>query len=254
MIKLKIENLNYSINNKKIIENINLKIKEKSFVGLIGPNGCGKSTLLKNIYKVLTPSNGKIYIEEKNIKNLPSKEFARIVSVVAQNDIIDFDFSIKDIVLMGRYSHKKLFESNKKEDEKIVDEALEIVGLKGYEERSFFSLSGGEKQRVFIARAIVQQSEFIILDEPTNHLDIKYQIQIMNILKSLNKTTFSAIHDMNLAAYYCNYLIIMKDRKIYNMGTPEEVLTEKMFKEVFEVNAKINESEYTKKLNIHYIP
>jgi len=253
-LKLKIENLNFEIDNTKILKNINFNIKKGEFVGVIGPNGCGKSTLLKNIYNILTPTNGSIFIDNTSIENFSPKELAKKISTLTQHSGGDFDFSIVDIVLMGRYAHSSMFSSTSKKDLKIAKGALDKVGLSNFENRSFLSLSGGEQQRVMIARAIAGENDFFILDEPTNHLDIRYQLEIMDIMKSLDITMFSAIHDMNIAATYCDKLILLEDGKIIAIGTPDEVLSKKNFRNVFGVEVYLSKNPYTNKLSINYIP
>ncbi|CAM2962082.1 ABC transporter ATP-binding protein [Hathewaya histolytica] len=254
MYNIKTENITYKINNIDILKNINISINYGEFVGLVGPNGCGKSTLLKNIYRIYTPTGGCIYLNEKNIFKLTNKEIAKQMAVVAQENSTEFDFSVLEIVLMGRFAHKELFQSDNKRDMNIAEEALHTVGMEEFKERSFLSLSGGEKQRVLIARALVQEAKVLILDEPTNHLDIGYQLQIMDIIKSQRLTTFSAIHDLNIAAFYCDKIFLMSQGEVVKFGTPEEVLTKDMIKKLFRVEAYISKNPCTNKLNISYIP
>lgn len=253
-MKLKVENLHYNINEDSILEGVNIEVKKGEFVGLIGPNGSGKSTLLKNIYKVYKPTKGNIFIDSTGISKLSNKELARKMAVMVQENNLEFDIKVLDMVILGRYSHKKLLESSNNNDYEVAENSLKEVGLAGYEERSFFSLSGGEKQRVLIARALTQEAEFIILDEPTNHLDIRYQFQIMNILKKQNITVFSSIHDLNIAAFYCDKIFAINNGKIVHNGTPEKVLNKKLIKELFGVEAEIGTNPKTKKINISYIP
>ena len=253
-MKLKIEDLSFEIDNTKILKNINFEITKGEFVGIIGPNGCGKSTLLKNIYNILTPTKGSIYIDNTSINDFSSKELAKKISTLTQHSAGDFDFSIIDIVLMGRYAHSSMFSSTSKKDMEIAKKALNKVGLSHFESRSFLSLSGGEQQRVMIARAIAGENDFFILDEPTNHLDIRYQLEIMDIMKSLNITMFSAIHDMNIAATYCDKLVLLEKGKIISIGTPTEVLTKDNFNNIFGVEVYLSTNPYTNKLAINYIP
>ncbi|PAB56209.1 ABC transporter ATP-binding protein [Anaeromicrobium sediminis] len=252
MDRLEVSDLEFSIDDKKIIDNINLCVKENKFVGLIGPNGCGKSTLLKNIYRLYKPHKGAIYLNGTNIEKIKNKEIAKNMSVVSQENNHQFDFTVKEIVLMGRYAHKGLLDSNTEKDEEIAFDSLERVGLKDFYDRSFLSLSGGEKQRVLIARALTQNAKTIILDEPTNHLDIKYQLQIMDVIKSLKVTTFAAIHDFNIASNYCDYIYVMEKGKIKYFGTPEKVLTKKIFEEVFGVKSHISKNPFTNKIHISF--
>lgn len=253
-MKLKIENLSFEIDATKILNNINFEIKKGEFVGIIGPNGCGKSTLLKNIYNILTPTYGSIFIDNRSIDNFSSKELAQKISTLTQHSGGDFDFSIIDIVLMGRYAHSSMFSSTSKKDLEIAEKSLDKVGLSHFKNRSFLSLSGGEQQRVMIARAIAGENDFYILDEPTNHLDIRYQLEIMDIMKSLDITMFSAIHDMNIAATYCDKLILLEEGNIVSIGTPTEVLSKENFKDVFGVEVYLSTNPYTNKLAINYIP
>lgn len=253
-MKLEIKNLNYNIKKLPFLSNINLNVKKGQFVGLIGPNGCGKTTLLKNIYRTLESESGSILIDGKNINGLKNKEFSKLIAIVMQENHLEFDFTVKEIVSMGRLSSTSKFSSDiSYEDEKIIDESLEKVELIKYKNSSFFSLSGGEKQRVMIALALCQNTDFIVLDEPTNHLDIKNQIQIMNMLKDSNITIFTTIHDMNIAAAFCDYIYVVKGGKIVNEGTVEDIFTKEMFKEVFEVDTYIYVNPHNNKLNVSYL-
>jgi len=252
MANIHVEELSFSYDDKNIFNDIDMQVKKKQFVGLIGPNGCGKSTLLKNIYKMYEPSHGSIFIDGKNVKRFRPKDFAKQLAVVSQESNHQFDFLVDEMVMMGRFTHKKLFESDSGQDADVVNNAIERVGLEGFQKRSFLSLSGGEKQRVLIARALAQNSEVVVLDEPTNHLDIKYQLQVMELLKSLNVTTFAAIHDFNIAAQYCDSVYILHEGRVHSSGRPEDVLNETMFKQVFGVNAHINTNPYTDKLHISF--
>ena len=253
-MKLSIENITYSINSKLIVDGVDLGVEEGSFVGLVGPNGCGKSTLLKNIYKVYTPDSGKVYIDGKDLAQLSSRETALEMSVMQQENVVEFDMSVYDMVMLGRFAHQKMFGNDMVKERQIVAEAIDEVGLAGYEQRSFLSLSGGEKQRTLVARALVQQAELIILDEPTNHLDIGYQYQIMTILKNQGLTVFSSIHDLNIAACYCDKIVLMKAGKIVDIGTPWEVLVPEKIKELFGVECQITVNEVTKRPNIVFTP
>lgn len=253
-MKLSIENITYSINSKLIVDGIDLGIEKGAFVGLVGPNGCGKSTLLKNIYKVYTPDEGSVYIDGRDISQLSNREAAREMSVMQQENVVEFDMTVYDMVMLGRFAHQKMFGNDMNRERQIVEDAIEEVGLSGYEKRSFLSLSGGEKQRTLMARALVQQAELIILDEPTNHLDIGYQYQIMSILKSQNLTVFSSIHDLNIAACYCDRVVLMKAGKIVDIGTPWETLTTGKIKLLFGVEAQITTNNVTSRPNIVFAP
>ena len=253
MTKLKVNNLKFRIDKKEILKNISFDVPKGSFIGIIGPNGSGKSTLLKNIYRLYKPYSGEILLDNKDLFKMKDKDCAKEIAVLAQESNSQFDFTVEQIVKMGRYPYKSMFEDYSKKDLKMVYDMLKKVGLEDYKDRSFSNLSGGEKQRVLIARALVQNTDFLILDEPTNHLDIGYQIQLMDLVKSLNITTLSAIHDMNLASMYCDYLLVMKDGKIITCGTVKEVITKEMLKEVFGVNAYIGINPINNKLQVSFM-
>lgn len=253
MFKLQVKNLEFSIDKKEILKDISFEIPKGAFVGIIGPNGSGKSTILKNIYRLYKPDSGQILLDNKNLLNMKDKDCAKEIAVLAQESSSQFDFTVEQIVKMGRYPYKSVFEDYSKKDLDMVTDMLKRVGLEDYVGRSFSKLSGGEKQRTLIARALVQDTEFLILDEPTNHLDIGYQIQLMDLVKSLNITTLSAIHDMNMASMYCDYLIVMKDGKIKNCGSVKEVITEEMLKEIFGVNAYVGVNPMNNKLQVSFM-
>lgn len=253
MKKLQVENLRFSIDKKEILKGISFEVPKGSFIGVIGPNGCGKSTLLKNIYRLHKPSSGSIILDDKELSNMKDKECAKEIAVLAQEGSSQFDFTVEQIVKMGRYPYKSIFEDYSKHDLKMVKDMLKKVGLDDYSGRSFSKLSGGEKQRTLIARALVQNTDFLILDEPTNHLDIGYQIQLMDLVKSLNITTLSAIHDMNIASMYCDYIVVMKKGQVIKFGTVEEVITSEMLKEVFGVNAYVGVNPINKKLQVSFM-
>ena len=227
------------IGNNEILKGVSIDSKNREVIGIIGPNGSGKSTLLKCIYRILKPNNGCIMLGEEDISKMSVKESAKKLAVVAQHNYYNFDFSVGEVVLMGRSPHKKSLEPDNSEDYDIVNESLEKVGMLGFKNRSFSTLSGGEQQRVILARALAQQTPCLILDEPTNHLDIKYQLSLLNIVKSLNLTIISAIHDLNIASMYCDRLFVMKNGRIVGMGTPQEVLTKEFIKEIYDIDVEI---------------
>ncbi len=256
---LKVENLTFSYhkghkNLKTLVENVSFNVDKGEFVGIIGPNGSGKSTVLKNIYRALIPDSGLILLDGENLTKMSYKKSAKKMAVVGQELDLNFDFLVEEIVAMGRNPHKKLFDIDDENDKEIINNALVSLGIEDMAKRSYLNLSGGEKQRVIIARAIAQESKFLILDEPTNHLDISYQMQIFELIKSLNVTVLSAIHDLNLAALFCDRLIVLKDGKIILEGTPDEVLTSENIYKIYGVNTTIEINNVTNKLNISYIP
>ena len=227
------------IGNNERLTGVSIDSKNKEFVGIIGPNGSGKSTLLKCIYRTLKPNGGCIMLGNTPISTMSVKESAKKLAVVAQHNYYNFDFSVEEVVLMGRSPHKKRLEPDNSKDYQIVNESLDKVGMLEFKNRSFSTLSGGEQQRVILARALAQQTPCLILDEPTNHLDIKYQLSLLNIVKDLDLTIVAAIHDLNIAAMYCDRLFVMKNGKIVGSGTPQEVLTKEFIKEIYDIDVEI---------------
>ncbi|UTD05624.1 ABC transporter ATP-binding protein [Treponema denticola] len=236
---LDISSLSFNFGSKNILADIDLSIKDNGIVGIIGPNGSGKSTLLKCIYRVLKPKTGTIFIDGKNINDYQFKETAKKMAVVAQHNDTHFDFNVLEMVLIGRSPHKKFMERDSAEDIELAYKALEQVNMKDFSDRNFSSLSGGEKQRIILARALVQNTDCLILDEPTNHLDIKHQLHFMSLAKDLKITVISAIHDLNIAAMYCNKIYALKEGQIIAAGSVNEVITEEVIKTLYDVEAKI---------------
>ena len=248
---IRVEDLRAVLGGSQILRGVELQVGQKELVGVIGPNGSGKSTLLKCIYRVLRPSGGAVYLDGKALEDYGYKQSARRVAVVAQHNYYNFDFSVQDVVLMGRAPHKRALDRDNARDYQMVAQALETVGMSDFAGRSFSTLSGGEQQRVILARALAQDTPCLILDEPTNHLDIKYQLQLMDIVKGLDRTVVAAIHDLNIAALYCDRLYAIKGGEIVGSGTPKEVLTPDFIRQVYEVDAKTYTDE-TGQLHILY--
>ena len=238
-MELETKALEATLGGNHILKGIQFSVHNKELIGVIGPNGSGKSTLLKCIYRVLQPSAGAVYLDGMDLKTLSYRQSAQMLAVVAQHNFYNFDFSVRDVVLMGRAPHKRALARDNAEDFQIVRESLETVGMLPLADRTFSTLSGGEQQRVILARALAQKTPCLILDEPTNHLDIKYQLQLMDLVKGLDRTVIAAVHDLNIAAMYCDRLYAVKDGRIVGEGTPEKLLTPEFIKEVYEVDAEM---------------
>ena len=241
---LSTKDLSFSTGERELIHKISLDIPQGSFVGLIGPNGCGKSTLLKTIYRVNKSSCGAVYISGRDLEQMKNREVARLMAVVTQENDINFDFTVMEMMMIGRYAHQSLLAARDGNDEKLCREALAYVGMEDFEKRSFLTLSGGEKQRVLIASALSRNTRLVVLDEPTNHLDVGYQFQIMDLMKAQKDiTVFSSIHDMNIAMQYCDYIIAMKDGNVVSVGSPRQVLTAELLSDLFRVRTRICSDE-----------
>ncbi|MNI29058.1 Hemin import ATP-binding protein HmuV [compost metagenome] len=253
-MNLQVDQLRVTLSGTPIVKDISLHVDKGRFVGIIGPNGCGKSTLLKSIYKVIKPKQGSIFLDGNDVLQSSPKSIFKKMGVVGQFNDMNFDFTVHEMVMMGRTPHKHVMESDHQEDYEIVNAALKKVDLISYSNRSYLTLSGGEKQRVILARAIAQQPQFLILDEPTNHLDIKYQLQILSIVKSLKVGTLAALHDLSLAAMYCDILYVVKSGQIVASGNPNKVLTKELVKEVYEIDCEMYTNPVSGGLAIAYIP
>jgi iron complex transport system ATP-binding protein len=180
-----------------------------------------------------------VYLDGRTLGSYPYKESARRIAILAQQNYYSFDFSVREVVLMGRAPHKRALDRDTAEDFRIVAESLETVGMSAFVDRSFSTLSGGEQQRVILARALAQRTPCLILDEPTNHLDIKYQLQLMDLVRGLDRTVIAAVHDLNIAAMYCDRLYAIKDGRIVGQGRPGELLTPEFIREIYEVDAQV---------------
>ncbi len=253
-MRLQVTDLCYAYGQKKAADHVSLHVDAGEFVGLLGPNGSGKSTVLKNIYRGLRPDSGEIMLDGEDLLSMSYRKSALKLAVVGQEHEIPFDFTVEEIVSMGRSPHKRLFDLDTPQDKEIVRQALERLGMEDLAKRSYLHLSGGEKQRVLLARALAQESDFFILDEPTNHLDIRYQLQIFEFIKQLHVTVLSAIHDLNMAALYCDRIYVLQDGRVALDGTPEEVLTPQNIFAIYGVRSTVETHPITGKLSITFLP
>jgi len=260
-MELKVLDLSFFYNSVKILKKISLEVKSGEVLGIIGPNGAGKTTLLKCMNRKLNPRMGVVLIDGKDISETSRKEIAKNIGFVPQLSSVSFPFTVLDIVLMGRYSHTTppllagagiLREREK--DIFIAQQCLEITGIKHLSERFITEISGGEYQKVVIARALAQEPKVLLLDEPTLHLDISHQIEILNLVKNLARRKKLAVgmvlHDLNLAARYSDKILILKKGKIFASGLPEEVLNMKNIEEVYGIGVEISRSNKNGFLNI----
>ncbi len=251
---LHVEKVTWSVEEQTILRDVAVDVAAGELVGVLGPNGSGKSSLLRCIYRALKPDAGYIALEGDSVWDLDAKEAARRTATVLQETPGEFEFVVWEMVLMGRTPHKGMFARENAEDHDLVENALSQVGMLSFADRSFATLSGGEKQRVLIARALAQQARFLILDEPTNHLDVRYQLEILDLVRGLRVTTFTALHDLNLAATYCDRLYIMAEGEIVAAGTPEDVFQPALLRKVFGVEAEVQVHPRTGKLHIVFLP
>jgi iron complex transport system ATP-binding protein len=224
-MSLELRDLCVDIAGRRIVTGIGLTVPDGTFAGLLGPNGSGKSTILKAIYRAHRPAAGKVLIDGKDLLAMRPRDAARRIAVVAQEFTLEFDFTVAELVMIGRTPHKRPFDRDDDTDRAITGQAIERVGCQHLTHRGFNTLSGGEKQRVLIAAALAQGADHLILDEPTSHLDIRYQVEILELVADLGVTVLAAIHDLSLAALFCDTVHLIADGRPVTGGPPGKVLT-----------------------------
>ncbi|MBB6549438.1 ABC transporter ATP-binding protein [Nonomuraea rubra] len=236
-MKLDLRGVSVALDGHAIVHEADLLVDDGEFVALVGPNGCGKSTLLRTIYRALKPSAGLIAVDGDDVHRLPARQAARRTAVVAQEIPADLDFTVAEIVAMGRTPYRP----DAAADAERYARALDRVGLAGAADRIFATLSGGEKQRVLLARALVQETRLLLLDEPTSHLDIRHQLEILHLVRELGSevgiATLAVLHDLNQAAAFCDRLYVMSAGRIVAGGPPGQVLTPELISQVYGVRA-----------------
>ena len=225
-MSLRLDHLSVDIGARRIVSDVSLAAEDGRFTGLLGPNGSGKSTILKTIYRVHKPAAGRIRLDGADLLALTARDAARRIAVVAQETTSEFEFSVREMVMIGRTPYKRAFGADTEADHAAVDRAIERVGCGHLVSRSFNTLSGGEKQLVLVARALAQGADHLILDEPTNHLDVRHQIEVLEVVAGLGVTVLAALHDLSLAALFCDPVYILADGRIVLGGPPTDVLTE----------------------------
>jgi iron complex transport system ATP-binding protein len=234
---IEVNSVSFRYHEAWVLQEVSFRVEKGEFVGVIGPNGSGKTTLLKLLYRLLVPQRGEILIEFAPMKKMDRRDIAKRIAVVAQETQVLFPFTVLETVLMGRspYLGGLLFESEK--DLEIARKAMEWTKILPFSERSIEELSGGERKRVFIARALAQEPEIVLLDEPTANLDMQHQIDFLDLILTLNRerglTIVMASHDMNMASEFCDRLILLQEGRIYQTGTPEEVVTKENIESVY---------------------
>lgn len=244
---IELKNITLKYGDYEVLRDISFNIKKGEFTSIIGPNGAGKSTVLKAIMKNIELASGDISIKGKSIKNITHKEKACIIGFVPQEFNISFDFTVYDIVAMGRNPYIAKFKKSKFDDKKIIEESLQKTNTYEFKDKYFNSLSGGEKQRVIIARALAQQPEILILDEATSSLDIHHQLDILELIHSLNRedglTVLTIMHDLNLASRFSDKIVLLSKNGVIKSGTPSEVIDEQVLKNVYDMDMVVRENK-----------
>ncbi len=251
---LELQDINFSYGNTPVLRDINLSAIAGEFIAIIGPNGAGKSTLIKLIDRILYTDHGSLMIDGRSLTEITRKELARTIAYLPQESNFAFSFTVRDVVLMGRFPYQKGVRAYTAEDFNVVQEMMILMEIDQFADRHFNELSGGEKQRVLIASALAQNPKIILLDEPTSALDLHHQIAIYQILQKLKQeqdlTIFVVTHDINLAAQFCDRVVLMGEGKIIRDGKPEEVLQFQLLQDTFGVKVYIDINPFTKTLYI----
>jgi iron complex transport system ATP-binding protein len=251
---LQVNDINFYYGTKRALENVTFTVEEGEFFGVIGPNGSGKTTLLRCISGIFKPQSGVIRFSGLNLQNLSKRDVAKNVAMVPQSSSINFAFTALEIVMMGRNPHVGRFRMENQRDYQVVENAMKLTNTEQLASRLITTLSGGEQQRVIIARALAQEPKLMLLDEPTVHLDINYQLGIMELIRKLNKdngiTIIAVFHDLNLAAQYCDRLMLMENGKVASIGDINQVLTSENIRKAYHVNILVKEHPLTSSLYV----
>lgn len=245
-MSLGVKNLSFKFGKNEILKDINLSVNNSKLVGILGPNGCGKSTLLKNILKIYEPNSGIVTFKNKKMSDYSQKELSKLIGFVPQKSALSMPLSVKDVVLMGRYANlKSTFNGYEKEDFLAVDNILKKLDLIKFKDRIAFSLSGGEFQRVILARALVGEPKILLLDEPTSALDLNFSVNMLKICKKLIMDLeilgVIVIHDLNLASQICDEVFMLKNGIVAYQGSPKNLFTKKILKEIYDLDCEILE-------------
>ena len=245
---MRVEGLGYDYADKKVLDDISFSLTPGEILGILGPNGCGKTTMLRNLNRNLSPHRGCILLDEEDLEGMRKKDIARKVAVVPQSNEIRFSFTVREMVEMGRMPFLESFRGSSSEDEALVDRAMELTGISGMSDRTINTMSGGERQRVIIARAIAQTPEVLLMDEPTLHLDINMQFEVLDLVTRLSRdeglTVVIVSHDLPMIARYCDRIILLHDRRIFAMGSPVDVLTPENMRTVFNIDAEYGKDKH----------
>ncbi len=236
-------NISVRLGKNDVIQDLSLEVPKGKITTLIGKNGAGKSTLLKTVCRVVKPDAGQVVLEDRDIRKADAKQIAKRIAYLSQVHDVPSDIDVETLVSYGRFPHKKFGSGLTQADQRVIDSVIENMGLTPLKNRAVRSLSGGERQRAWIAMTLCQEPEILILDEPITYLDVGYRIEILELIRRLNRrlqmTIFMVLHDLNLAAKYSDELVILERGKIANAGTPEEILTQENLLQYFNIHTQI---------------
>nr|WP_239534522.1 ABC transporter ATP-binding protein [Priestia taiwanensis] len=226
-----------------VFRNLNLEIKEGKITTIIGPNGCGKSTLLKTMGRILKQKSGNVYMQEQDMQKMHTKTIAKHLALLPQSPVAPLELKVEELISYGRYPHRNNTSKLTKEDKEMIEWALDITNVTPFREREIGNLSGGQRQKVWLAMALAQETEILLLDEPTTYLDMAHQLDVLKIVERLNKekacTVVMVLHDINHAARFSDEIIAMKEGRIMTVGEPLHIITKDVLKNVFQIDARV---------------
>lgn len=252
-MSIRAEQLTWKIGGKTVLDTVSLEAAPGELLGLLGPNGSGKTSLLRLLAGLKPPHSGRVMLDREDVRSISRQSIAQRVAFVEQHATTNANLRVIDVVKLGRFPHRSMFSGWSLADERAVEGALEKAGMTGKRNDHWHSLSGGEKQRVHIARALAQTPKELLLDEPTNHLDIQHQIGLLKLVSGLSVTSIIALHDLNHAAMFCDRLVVLRQGRVVASGHPGDVLTEDLLKDVFSVEARVEVSAHHARPHIHYL-
>ncbi|MGP3937271.1 ABC transporter ATP-binding protein [Nonomuraea sp. KM88] len=239
MTRLLLDDLSVSIDGAAIVRDLALTVEDGEVVGLVGPNGSGKTTALRCVYRALRPTGGAVRIDGQDLSRMPLRDSARVIAALTQEGRADLDFTVAEVVALGRAPHLRGNQALSARESELCREAMAQMEVLHLADRGVLSLSGGECQRVLVARALVQEPRVLVLDEPTNHLDLHHQIRLLSMLKGAGVSVLVTLHDLNLAASACDRLAVLSHGALVACGPPAEVLTGQLLREAFGVEASV---------------
>lgn len=253
---LTVENLSAGYARVPVLQDIRLEVKAGEWLGLIGPNGCGKTTLLRVLSGVIRPARGKVLLEGRELREYPPRALAKLRACLPQELPLEFPFTVREIALLGRSPHIPALGAETPDDLRIAEEALRLTDLSSLAGHAITQISGGERQRAFIALCLAQEPKLLLLDEPTSHLDATHQLSILNLLRDLNQkkglTLITVFHDLNLASEYCGRLAVLGRGRLEIAGTPDEVITPERLGQIFGAGLRVGKNPHSGKPHVFF--
>ncbi|MFJ9038609.1 ABC transporter ATP-binding protein [Streptomyces sp. NPDC102406] len=236
---LRLDELSVVTDGRSLVRRLSLEVPDRHVVGLVGPNGSGKSTALRCVYRALRPHSGTVWVGERDLTRLPVRHSARTIAAMVQDGGVDFDFTVEEVVALGRAPHLRGNQALSGRERELCERAMDQLDIAHLAHRGVMTLSGGERQRVLLARALAQEPEILVLDEPTNHLDVRHQVDLLSLLRGSGLTVLVVLHDLNLAAAACDRLGVLSRGRLVASGAPAEVLTTQLVGDVFGVDVSV---------------